>query len=81
MLAFGLPIGILFDAHGPRMLLLVGTFLHVFGIMMASISTEYWHFILAQGLCSATGTSLIFNAALGSVSTCVPLLGFFTRAC
>jgi nitrate/nitrite transporter NarK len=62
-------VGKLFDAYGPRLLLISGTFLHVFGIMMTSISHEYWHFILAQGICSAIGTSLIFNAALGSVST------------
>lgn len=68
-MAFGLPAGRLFDAYGPRFLLAAGTFLHVFGIMMISISSEYWHFILSQGLCSAIGTCLLFNAALGSVAT------------
>lgn len=62
-------IGKFFDAYGPRYILLLGTFMHVFGIMMASISYRYWHFILAQGLCSALGASMIFYPAMGCVST------------
>ncbi|KAJ5082920.1 monocarboxylate permease [Penicillium argentinense] len=60
--------GILFDNYGPRWILLAGTFLHVFGLMMASLSTEYYQFILAQGICSPLGASAIFNASVNSVS-------------
>lgn len=69
MLFGGTFIGKQFDAHGPRVLLLVGTFLHVFGIMMMSISTKYWHFLLAQGVCSSIGASIIFYCGISSVST------------
>ncbi|KAI5814878.1 major facilitator superfamily domain-containing protein [Pyronema omphalodes] len=65
----GIFIGRLFDAHGPRYILLAGTFLHVFGLMMASISTQYWHFLLSQGICSAIGASMIFYPAMSCVST------------
>lgn len=61
--------GTLFDSYGPRWILLGGTFFHVFGLMMASLSTEYYQFILAQGLCSPLGASAIFNACVNSVST------------
>ncbi|KAJ5086942.1 hypothetical protein NUU61_008249 [Penicillium alfredii] len=61
--------GTLFDSYGPRWILLMGTFLHVFGLMMASLSTEYYQFILAQGICSPFGASAIFNASVNSVST------------
>ncbi|KAJ5503916.1 Major facilitator superfamily domain general substrate transporter [Penicillium fimorum] len=61
--------GTLFDNYGPRWILLLGTILHVFGLMMASLSTEYYQFILAQGICSPIGASAIFNASLNSVST------------
>jgi hypothetical protein len=60
--------GTLFDNYGPRWILLAGTFLHVFGLMMASLSTEYYQFILAQGICSPIGASAIFNASINSVS-------------
>lgn len=53
-------IGKTFDSYGPRWLLLVGSFLHVFGLMMTSLSTEYYQFILAQGICSPIGASMVF---------------------
>jgi MFS family permease len=51
----------LYDRHGPRQLVLAGTFLHVFGIMMTSLGTEYWQIMLAQGVCSALGVAAIFQ--------------------
>ncbi|KAE8386866.1 hypothetical protein ETB97_001884 [Aspergillus alliaceus] len=70
MMFFGGPIvGIFFDNFGPRWILIAGTFFHVFGLMMVSISKEYYQFILAQGVCSPIGTSAIFHGCLTSVST------------
>ncbi|EXJ77103.1 hypothetical protein A1O3_10261 [Capronia epimyces CBS 606.96] len=69
MLATGPVAGYIFDNHGPRYLLLVGTFMHVFGLMMASISKEYYQFLLSQGVCSAIGACFIFNPAMACVST------------
>ncbi|KAG6041230.1 hypothetical protein E4U41_005513 [Claviceps citrina] len=60
--------GRLFDNYGPRLLLLGGSFLHVFGLMMASLSSKYYQFMLSQGLCSAIGVSAAFLAAIGAVS-------------
>jgi hypothetical protein len=54
-------IGKLYDSYGPRYLILGGSFLHVFGLMMASISTEYYQILLSQGVCSAIGVSAIFQ--------------------
>lgn len=70
MMFFGGSVfGLLFDNYGPRYLLLIGTLAHVFGLMMTSISTQYFHFILAQGIVSALGASAIFYAAMSSVGT------------
>ncbi|MCJ1282845.1 hypothetical protein MMC26_002171 [Xylographa opegraphella] len=70
MMFLGGPImGKLYDNYGPKYLLLVGTFLHVFGLMMTSISTEYYQFILAQGICSPIGASAVFYPALSAVAT------------
>lgn len=43
--------------------------MHVFGLMMTSLSTEYYHFILAQGVCSPIGASAIFYPAMSATST------------
>ena len=42
---------------------MLGSFLHVFGLMMASLSTQYYQILLSQGVCSAIGVSLIFQPA------------------
>ncbi|KAL3426234.1 monocarboxylate permease-like protein [Phlyctema vagabunda] len=61
--------GYIFDSYGPRYLLLIGSFFHVFGLMMTSLSTDYYQFILSQGICSALGASAVFYPAMSSVST------------
>ncbi|KAI9809617.1 MAG: hypothetical protein M1825_000049 [Sarcosagium campestre] len=62
-------VGKLYDNHGPKYILLIGSFLHVFGLMMASISSQYYQFILTQGLLSPIGASMIFYCAFGVVGT------------
>jgi MFS family permease len=70
MMFLGGPIcGKVFDSYGPRYLLLTGTFFHVFGLMMTSLSTQYYQFLLAQGVCSALGASAIFYSAMSSIGT------------
>lgn len=61
-------VGRLFDRYGPRIIILVGSFLHVFGLMMASLSTEYYQFLLSQGVCSAIGSAAVFMCALACTS-------------
>ena len=62
-------IGKLYDNYGPRWLLVVGTFLEVFGLMMLSLSTEYYQILLSQGVCTAIGASTIFYPAMSSITT------------
>ncbi|KAK9323688.1 major facilitator superfamily transporter 1 [Lipomyces orientalis] len=69
MFAGGPIIGRLYDNYGPRYILLFGTFFHVFGLMMMSISTQYYQFILAQGICSPIGISCLFTPSTNSVTT------------
>lgn len=66
----GAPVfGKIFDSFGPRWLLAAGSFFHVFGLMMASLSTQYYQLLLSQGVCSALGSGAIFYAANNSAST------------
>lgn len=62
-------VGRLYDNYGPRYIVLIGSFLHVFGLMMASISKEYYQFLLSQGVCSAIGASMVFYPAFNCVTT------------
>ncbi|TLD27993.1 major facilitator superfamily transporter 1 [Venturia nashicola] len=66
MLAGGLVVGRLYDMFGPRPLIFAGTFFHVFGLMMASMSTKYYQFILSQGICSPIGICLLVSPATNS---------------
>lgn len=69
MLFGGVFVGKIFDDYGPSSLLSVGTFLHVFGLMMTSISKKYYQILLSQAVCSAIGASMIFYAAITCVSS------------
>lgn len=69
MFAFGPVFGKLIDNYGPRWILLGGSFAHVFGLMMTSLSSEYYQFFLAQGFVSAVGACAIFYASMNCVST------------
>ena len=41
-------------------LLWSGTLLTVLGLMMTSLSTRFWHFLLAQGLSIGVGNGLLY---------------------
>ncbi|KAK2777178.1 hypothetical protein FQN52_003203 [Onygenales sp. PD_12] len=69
MLATAPFCGKIFDSYGPRYLLLAGTILHVFGLMMTSISTSYYQILLAQGICSPIGAGAVFYPAINSTAT------------
>ena len=61
--------GKIFDSYGSHALIRIGTFLHVFGIMMISLSTKYYQLFLAQSICSGIGAAMIFHGATNAVST------------
>ena len=70
MMFLGGPVfGKVFDNFGPRYLLLGGALAHVFGLMMTSLSTEYYQFFLAQGVCSSLGASAVFYSGMSSIGT------------
>ncbi|KAH8906507.1 putative monocarboxylate transporter [Coniochaeta sp. PMI_546] len=68
MSVLGPVIGHIYDRNGMRLLVIVGSLLHVFGLMMASISTQYYQFLLAQGVCSAIGVAVVFLSAISAVT-------------
>ncbi|KAM0080048.1 hypothetical protein ACKRZS_007825 [Fusarium odoratissimum] len=62
-------VGRAFDNFGPHYLLFTGTLLHVFGLMMASISSEYYQFILSQAICSPLGAAMVLYPSFSCVTT------------
>ncbi|KAF5499051.1 MFS transporter asaE [Colletotrichum fructicola] len=69
MTFMGALFGRLYDSYGPKYLLYGGTIVYVFGLMMTSLSTQYYQFILAQSLVSSIGSSAAFNACMASVTS------------
>ncbi|KAI1373407.1 major facilitator superfamily domain-containing protein [Hypoxylon crocopeplum] len=66
---FGLFSGKLADSYGPRWPLLFGSVLHVFGLMMVSLSKEYYQIFLAQAIVSGIGTSFLFYPTVAAAGT------------
>ncbi|PWY71133.1 monocarboxylate transporter [Aspergillus sclerotioniger CBS 115572] len=67
MFFMGPIVGTLSDRLGARIVIIAGAFLHVFGLMMASVSTEYYQILLSQGVCSAMGLCAIFQPSMSSI--------------
>ena len=63
----GIQIGPVFDRHGPRLLVFVGSILLVLSCFLMSECTQFWHFIIVFGILGGVGTSLVFTP---SVSAC-----------
>ncbi|OBS22137.1 hypothetical protein FPOA_08473 [Fusarium poae] len=61
--------GRLFDTYGPKYLLWCGTLAYIFGLMMVSLSTEYYQFFLSQSIVASIGSSAVFNASMSSLVT------------
>ncbi|KAJ4252908.1 hypothetical protein NW762_010814 [Fusarium torreyae] len=61
--------GRLTDAGYFRPVAIVGSVLLVLGTMLASICTQYWQFLLAQGVCVGLGNGCLFCPTIALVST------------
>ncbi|KAJ6095889.1 hypothetical protein N7486_006635 [Penicillium sp. IBT 16267x] len=65
----GIVSGPLVDSGYLRPLMVIGSFLTVFGLVMTSLATEYYQILLAQGFCIGLGGGLSYIPALTVVST------------
>jgi MFS family permease len=61
--------GRLTDAGYFRAVFITGSVLQILGIFCTSFCTEYWQFMLAQGLCIGLGNGFIFCPSLALIST------------
>ncbi|KAK9421830.1 putative Monocarboxylate permease-like protein, mch4 [Seiridium unicorne] len=69
----GLPTGLIagpiYDRGYLRLLLVAGSLMVVFGMMMLSLSTEYWQALLAQAFCVGIGAGLLFVPTVSLIPT------------
>ena len=57
------------DAGHFKPTVIAGSIILLIGVFMTSISTQYWHFFLAQGLCQGIGNGLLFTPAMAVLAT------------
>ncbi|KAF7345139.1 putative transporter MCH4 [Mycena sanguinolenta] len=62
-------IGQFFDAYGPQPIMLIGSIVYIFSIMMTSISTHYYQYMLAHGVLFGLGVGMLFYPSLSSTAT------------
>lgn len=67
--SLGMFTGRMFDAGYLYWTLIPGMILSALGIFMASLSSQYWHFFLAQGVINGFGNGMQFAPSLSLVST------------
>lgn len=65
----GLIAGPIYDRGYLRLLLVTGSFMVVFGLMMLSLSTEYWQALLSQAFCVGIGAGLLFVPTVSVIPT------------
>ncbi|PPQ80776.1 hypothetical protein CVT25_001913 [Psilocybe cyanescens] len=65
----GASIGRLFDAYGPTWLMVAGTICYSVSMMLMSICTQYYQYVLCQGILLGLGVGLVFYPSLASIST------------
>ena len=77
-LLLGVQIGPLFDAYGPRWLILSGSVALVVGIVLLAECKVYWHFILCYGVLIGSASACLTTTALSVVAHCKSFT-FFSR--
>ncbi|KAI1098634.1 MFS general substrate transporter [Jackrogersella minutella] len=63
----GVYVGPLFDRYEPKWLIGPGAVGIVVSVMLLSICTEYWHFMLSWGILNGIATSLLFTPCLTAI--------------
>ncbi|KAH8700604.1 putative MFS monocarboxylate transporter [Talaromyces proteolyticus] len=64
LMFIGVITGPLFDAGYFYTMILLGTFMVVFGFMMTSLASQYYQIMLAQGICVGAGAGCLFVPAV-----------------
>ncbi|KAL9030558.1 MAG: hypothetical protein Q9180_006891 [Flavoplaca navasiana] len=69
LIIMGIIAGPIYDRGYIRTLIIAGTTMAVFGLMMTSLASRYWEIFLAQGLCVGLGMGCLYVPSVAIVST------------
>ncbi|RCI17198.1 hypothetical protein L249_1848 [Ophiocordyceps polyrhachis-furcata BCC 54312] len=72
VLSSGVVTGPLYDRGYYRALLLGGSLLQVFGLMMLSLSTTYYQLFLCQAICVGVGAGVVFTPSVSAAAAFLP---------
>ncbi|KAL7814069.1 major facilitator superfamily domain-containing protein [Trichoderma gracile] len=64
----GAVVGPIFDKHGSRALMFSGTAVCLLSFICSSFATQYYQYLLAQGILLGIGSALLFYPATGAIS-------------
>ncbi|KAJ5566697.1 uncharacterized protein N7459_010079 [Penicillium hispanicum] len=64
----GIQVGPIFDAKGPRALVVCGAIGTILFLVLLGFCTAYWHFMLVFGVLGGASLSLAFNPAISIVA-------------
>ena len=70
----GAPIGRIFDAHGQLALIGTGTAILVTSIVLTSVSTRFYQFILFQGIYFSIGVGMLYSPRVLSSLAVKPMI-------
>ncbi|KAI0775614.1 MFS general substrate transporter [Trametes elegans] len=62
-------LGRVFDAYGPRVVIIPGSVLLVFSTFMLSICKEFYQFLLVQGILTGLSYGMLFYPTFAAIST------------
>ncbi|KAH8678979.1 major facilitator superfamily domain-containing protein [Tricladium varicosporioides] len=63
----GAPIGPIFDAYGPRVLIASGSVLLIASMFLLGLCTQYWHFFIVYSVLNGIGGCLINTPCIASI--------------
>ncbi|KUI55820.1 putative transporter MCH4 [Cytospora mali] len=64
----GIQVGPIFDRHGPRWLVAIGSLLMVLSLMLLGLCTEYYQILLTYSIMGGLGGALLNSPAYGTIA-------------
>ncbi|KIN00264.1 hypothetical protein OIDMADRAFT_104220 [Oidiodendron maius Zn] len=64
----GAPVGPIFDAYGPRVMIFIGSILLCASLLLLGLCTKYWHFFIVYSILNGLGGALLYTPCMAAIS-------------